>query len=81
MVQTDTLNAYAVAIATEAAAWHVVKDRLPGTVSYNNDLWLRWSDAIERTNVATQRIFVEMRGIPATAALPDPIAQRARRGH
>lgn len=38
----------AAAIAAERAAWHQVKDKLPGTPAYDDAAWQAWRAAVQR---------------------------------
>lgn len=62
MNRKERLNDYVAAIDAEKAAWRAVEGRLPGTVTFRIDLWLRWRatarwrDAVAQANSVIDRM-------------------------
>jgi hypothetical protein len=46
----------AAAIAAERAAWHKVKDKLPGSPGHVEAQWLTWQAAVQRCRAARQAL-------------------------
>jgi len=49
------MEEYARALAQEKAAWEAVRNRLPGSADYSQDLWMRWRTAVDAADQAACR--------------------------
>lgn len=49
------MDEYASAVASERAAWEAVRNRLPGTAGYSQELWKRWRACVDNADRAADR--------------------------
>ena len=57
-------EAYAHAKAAEKAAWEAVKDRLPGTPDYSDELWQAWRESSRRNDEARRALVAAIPVVP-----------------
>jgi ferric-dicitrate binding protein FerR (iron transport regulator) len=62
---------YTSAVEGERAAWHHLQAQLPGTAS-RAQAWLRWSEAISKTNAAWRRLNAPQRSSQHSPMHADP---------
>jgi hypothetical protein len=53
--QPGVMDEFAIAVASERAAWEAVRHRLPGTAGFSQELWKNWRASVEEADKAAER--------------------------